>query len=91
MCDGASERGEFKRTFGVDLDQVTKPHRTKGRLLFETGEKFCFEPATVEMARMALAAKEAFGGCRRAANAMNFDVYAWQAHKPFGRRTRIHG
>ena len=43
-----------------------------------------------EMPRMALAAKEAFGGYRRAANAMNFDLYAWQAHKPFSRRTRIH-
>ena len=91
MCDGASERGELGCALGVNLDQATKAQRTEGRLLFETGEKFCFEPATVEMARMALAAKEAFGGCRRAANAMNFDVYAWQAHKPFGRRTRIHG
>ena len=90
MCDGANEIRKFELAFGIDLDQTSKPQRTKGRLLFETGEKFCFEPATVEVPRMALAAKEAFGGYRRAANAMNFDVCAWQPHKPFSRRTRIH-
>ena len=90
LCDGASERGELECALGVNLDQATKPQRTEGRLLFETGDKFLFGPATVEVPRMALAAKEAFGGYRRAANAMNFDVCAWQAHKPFGRRTRIY-
>ena len=87
LCDGANERAELECALGVNLDQATKPQRTKGRLLFETGEKFWFEPATVEMPGMALAAKEAFGSYRRAANAMNFDVCAWQAHKPLSRRT----
>ena len=90
LCDGMSEYGEINCALGVNLDQATKPQGTVGRLLLENVDEFRLGPATVEVPRMALAGNEAFGGYRRAANAMNFDVCAWQAHKPFSRRTRIH-